>query len=197
VVATPRTHDAPDTRGRDKLFVDYSGKRPHITDPQTGECTDLELFVAVLGASNYTYGEAARSQRVHDFGSHVRALAFFGGVPRLLVPDRLRRAVRVPCSYEPGMQRIYEELAKHYGTAVMPARAGRPRDKSKGRSRCAGRTTLGLHERIAEFCDDLNHRKMRRYGESRRQLFERIERTALSSLRAERHGSKSLVETRS
>lgn len=185
----------------DKLFVDYSGKRPHITDPMTGECTDVELFVAVLGASNYTYVEATRTQRVHDFiGSHVRALVFFGGVPRLLVPDQLRSAVRVPCSYEPGIQRTYDELAKHYGTAVMPARAGRPRDKAKVEvavlvaqrwilARLRNQTFFSLGElnaRIAELCEELNDRKMRVYGESRRQLFERIERSALSPLPVER-----------
>lgn len=185
----------------DKLFVDYSGKRPRIADPQTGECIEVELFVAVLGASNYTYVEATRTQRVHDFiGSHVRALTFYSGVPRLLVPDQLRSAVRVPCSYEPGIQRTYEELAKHYGTAVMPARAGRPRDKAKVEvavlvaqrwvlARLRNQTFFSLSElnaRIAELCDELNDRKMRVYGESRRQLFERIERNALSPLPSER-----------
>jgi len=185
----------------DKLFVDYSGKKPHIVDPQTGETREVELFVAVLGASNYTYVEATRTQRVHDFiGSHVRALAFLGGVPRLLVPDQLRSAVRAPCSYEPGIQRTYEELAQHYGTAVMPARAGRPRDKAKVEvgvlvaqrwivARLRNQTFFSLSElndRIAELCEELNDRKMRVYGESRRQLFERIERTALSPLPGDR-----------
>jgi transposase len=185
----------------DKLFVDYSGKKPHIVDPTTGELVVMELFVAVLGASNYTYAEATRTQRVHDFiGSHVRALCFFGGVPRLLVPDQLRSGVRVPCSYEPGIQRTYEELAQHYGTAVLPARAGRPRDKAKVEvgvqvaqrwilARLRNQTFFSLaelNERIAELVEQLNDRQMRLYGESRRELFDRIELAALSPLPAAR-----------
>jgi transposase len=138
---------------------------------------------------------------VHDFiGSHVRALVFYGGVPRLLVPDQLRSGVSAPCSYEPGIQRTYEELAQHYGTAVLPARAGRPRDKAKVEVGVlvAQRWVLArlrnqiffslaeLNERIAELVEQLNDRQMRLYGESRRQLFERIEQAALSPLPAER-----------
>jgi transposase len=93
----------------DKLFVDYSGKKPHIVDRTTGELVEVELFVAVLGASNYTFVEATLTQRVHDFvSSHVRAMESLGGVPRLFVPDQLRSGVRAPCSYEPGIQRTYE-----------------------------------------------------------------------------------------
>ena len=195
----------------DKLFVDYSGKKPSIVDPKTGEVIEVELFVAVLGASNYTYAEATRTQRVHDFiGSHVRALAFFGGVPRLLVPDQLRSGVRAPCSYEPGIQRTYEELAQHYGTAVLPARAGRPRDKAKVEvgvlvaqrwilARLRNQTFFSLaelNERIAELCEQLNDRQMRLYGESRRQLFERIERAALGPLPAERFECSEWKEVR-
>ena len=195
----------------DKLFVDYSGKKPSIIDPQTGEVIEVELFVAVLGASNYTYVEATRTQRVHDFiGSHVRALCFFGGVPRLLVPDQLRTGVRVPCSYEPAIQRTYEELAQHYGTAVLPARAGRPRDKAKVEvgvlvaqrwvlARLRNQTFFSLaalNERIAELVEQLNDRQMRLYGESRRQLFERIERAALGPLPAERFECSEWKEVR-
>jgi transposase len=195
----------------DKLFVDYSGKKPHVVDAQTGELIEVELFVAVLGASNYTYVEATRTQRVHDFiGSHVRALAFLGGVPRLLVPDQLRSGVSAPCSYEPGIQRTYEELAQHYGTAVFPARAGRPRDKAKvevgvliaqrwvlARLRNQAFFSLAeINERIAELVEQLNDRQMRLYGESRRQLFERIERAALSPLPAERFECSEWKEVR-
>ena len=117
----------------DKLFVDYSGKKPHIVDPATGVVTDVELFVAVLGATNYTYAEATRTQRVADWiGSHGRTLAFLGGVPRLVVPDQLRSGVTAPCRYEPGVQRTYEEFAQHYGTAVLPARPGKPRARLGG-----------------------------------------------------------------
>jgi transposase len=185
----------------DKLFVDYSGKRPHIVDAATGEVVAVELFVAVLGATNFTYAEATRTQRVADWiGSHVRAFAFFCGVPRLVVPDQLRSGVTAPCRYEPGLQRTYEELAEHYGTAVLPARPASPRDKAKVEAgvlvaqrwilaRLRNQTFFSLGElnaRIAELLVDLNDRRMRVYGASRRELFERIERAALGPLPAER-----------
>lgn len=181
----------------DKMFVDYSGKKPHVVDPATGEVVDVELFVAVLGATNLTYAEATRTQRVADFiGSHVRALAFFGGVPRAMVPDQLRTGVTAPCRYEPGLQRTYEELARHYGTVVMPARPGKPRDKAKVEAgvlvaqrwilaRLRNQTFFSLaelNERIAQLRDELNARVMRAYGASRRDLFECIERSALGPL---------------
>jgi transposase len=181
----------------DKAFIDYSGKKPHLVDPQTGEVTDVELFVAVLGASNCTYAEATRSQSSPEWiASNVHALEYFEGVPRALVPDQLKSGVTIPCRYEPGVQRTYAELARHYGTAIIPARPGKPRDKPKvevgvqiaqrwilARLRHETFFTLeALNERIAELVEDLNARRMRLYGESRRQLFERIERPALQKL---------------
>src|SRR5579884_1285031 len=119
-------------RAGEKLFVDYSGKKPHIVDGETGELVEVELFVAVLGASNYTYAEATRTQTVGDWiGSHVRCLEFLGGVPRDLVPDQLKSGVTGACRYEPAIQRTYEEMAQHYGTTVLPARPAHPRDKAK------------------------------------------------------------------
>ena len=116
----------------EKLFVDYSGKKAHFVDPKTGERVEVELFVAVLGASNYTYAEATLTQQGPDWiGSHVRALAFLGGTPAALVPDQLKSGVTKACRYEPGVQRTYEELADHYGTTVLPARPAHPRDKPK------------------------------------------------------------------
>jgi len=116
--------------GGDKLFVDYSGNKPHIVDPKTGEVTEVELFVAALGASSFTYAEATLTQQVPDWiGSHVRTLEAIGGVPRALVPDQLKSGVTVSCRYEPGIQRSYEELAQHCGTVVLPARPAHPRDK--------------------------------------------------------------------
>ena len=116
----------------DKLFVDYSGTRPSIADPTTGEVIAVELFVAVLGASSYTYAEATATQRSHDFiASHTRALEALGGAPRAVVPDQLKSGVTVPSRYEPGIQRTYAEWAQHYGTAIVPARPAHPRDKAK------------------------------------------------------------------
>lgn len=187
-------------RAGEKLFVDYSGKKPHIVDPKTGEIVEVELFVAVLGASNYTFAEATRTQRGPDFiASHVRALAFLGGVPAALVPDQLKSGVIIACRYEPGIQRTYEELAQHYGTAILPARPGHPRDKAKVEAGVlvAQRWILArlrhetffsleaLNERIAELLEDLNDRRMRVYGASRRELFERLDRPALRPLPAE------------
>ena len=184
-------------RAGEKLFVDYSGKKPHIVEPTTGECIEVELFVAVLGASNFTFAEATRTQRSRDWiESHVRALEFFGGVPQLIVPDQLRSAVSRPCWYEPGVQRTYEELAEHYGTTVLPARPGKSRDKAKvevgvqitqrwilARIRNQRFFSIeALNERIAELVDELNERTMRTYGASRLQLFDRLDRPALRPL---------------
>jgi len=119
-------------RAGEKLFVDYAGQRPQIVDPATGEVTEVELFVAALGASSFTYAEATATQRVPDFlASHVRTFEYLGGVAAAVVPDQLKSGVTTACRYEPGVQRAYEELAQHYGTAILPARPGKPRDKAK------------------------------------------------------------------
>ena len=188
-------------RGGEKMFTDYAGKKPHIVNPRTGEITDVELFVAVLGASSYTFAEATLTQRSTDFiASHIRALEYFGGVPALLVPDQLKSAVTLPCRYEPGIQRTYEEFSRHYGTAILPARPARPRDKAKVEvavqvverwilAQLRNETFFSLdalNERIAELLEDLNERPMRAYGASRRDLFERLDRPALKPLPAER-----------
>ncbi|WP_437873931.1 IS21 family transposase [Sorangium sp. So ce363] len=116
----------------EKMFVDYAGKKPTLVDSASGAVTEVELFVAVLGASSYTYAEATRSQRGPDWiGSHCRACAFFGGVPRAVVCDELKSGVTRACRYEPQVQRTYEEMASHYGTTVLPARPKHPRDKAK------------------------------------------------------------------
>jgi transposase len=115
-----------------KLFVDYAGQRPRLLDPATGEVVEVELFVAVLGASNYTYAEATRTQQVPDWvASHQRAFQFFGGVTEAIVPDQLKSGVVVPCRYEPGVQRTYDDFAQHYGTVILPARPAKPRDKGQ------------------------------------------------------------------
>ncbi|MBA3844351.1 MAG: IS21 family transposase [Actinobacteria bacterium] len=185
----------------DKGFVDYSGKKPRIVDPTTGEVTEVELFVATLGASNLTYAEATYTQRGADWiASHVRTFEYFGGVPSALVPDQLKSGVTRACRYEPEVQRTYEELAQHYGTTVMPARPMHPRDKAKvevavqiaqrwllARMRDEVFHSLGaLNARLRELLVDLNGREMRRYGKSRRALFEEIERAALRPLPGER-----------
>jgi transposase len=186
-------------RAGEKLFVDYSGKKPVVVGAETGECREVELFVAVLGASSFTYAEATESQRTEDFlASHVRAFEYFGGTSELVIPDQLRTAVGRPCRYEPGAQRSYEELALHYGTALLPARPRRPRDKAKVEvgvqvvqrwilARLRHETFFSLaalNRRIGELREELNDRPMRAYGASRRELFERYERAALRPLPA-------------
>lgn len=183
--------------GGEKLFSDYSGKKPHIIDAETGEVVEVELFVGTLGASSYTYAEATRSQQVRDWiASHVRCFEFLGGVPRAIVPDQLRSGVTGPCKYEPQIQRSYQEMAVHYGTVVLPARPGHPRDKAKVETGVlvAQRWILAkirnqtfysidaLNERIAELVEELNARTMRVYGKSRRELFDKLDKPALGAL---------------
>lgn len=185
----------------EKLFVDYSGKRPHYIDRETGEAIEVELFTAVLGASNYTYAEATRTQQIPDWvASHTRVFAFLGGVPRALVPDQLKSAVTIACRYDPEVNRTYAEMAIHYNVAVVPARPGKPKDKAKveGAVLLVQRWVLArlrnqrffsleeLNERIAELIDDFNARVMRKYGYSRRQVFDQVERSALRPLPADR-----------
>ena len=119
-------------RAGEKLFLDFAGDTIPIVDPLTGEISRAQLFVAVLGASNYTYAEAVPAQSLpHWVGAHVRCFEAIGGVPAILVPDNLRSAVSRPDRYEADLNRTYEELAAHYGTAVIPARPYKPRDKAK------------------------------------------------------------------
>jgi transposase len=187
----------------EKLFVDYAGQRPHLVDPRTGEVVPVELFIAVLGASNYTYAEATLSQRVPDFlASHTRAVEFFGGVTTMVVPDQLRSGVSDPCRYEPGIQRSYADWARHYATAIVPARPAKPRDKAKAEVavQVAERwilarlrhetffTLAALNERIAELLEDVNARPMKGYGgQSRRQLFDRFDCPVLQPLPVDRY----------
>lgn len=186
-----------------KMFVDYSGKKPSVIDRKTGEVHHVELFVAVLGASNMTYVEATKTQKSADWiASHIRALEYFGGVPGALVPDQLKSGVTKACRYEPEIQRTYQEMARHYGTAVIPARPRKARDKAKveGGVLIAQRWILArirdeqffaldaLNARISELLEELNQRPMRGYGGvSRQQLFDDIERAALRPLPAERY----------
>ncbi|MCL2824574.1 MAG: IS21 family transposase [Polyangiaceae bacterium] len=188
-------------RAGEKLFVDYSGKKLTIMNPKTGEPTEVELFVAVLGASNYTYAEATYTQKVADWiGSHQRCFAFLGGVTRDIVPDQLKSGVNRACRYEPKIQRTYEEFATHYGTTVLPARPRRPKDKAKAEvavqviqrwvvARLRNRTFFDLdelNEAIDELVHEVNDRVMKTYGKSRRELFEQLDRPALRELPQER-----------
>lgn len=186
----------------DKLFVDYSGSKLHIVDPKTGERIEVELFVAVLGASNYTYAEATRTQSVPDWlGSHVRAFEYFGCVTAVLVPDQLKSAVSVAARYDPGIQTAYDELARHYDTVVIPARPRKPRDKAKVEvgvqivqrwvvARLRNRTFFSLEDlnaAIAELLEDLNGRPFKKLDGCRRSAFESIDRPAMKPLPPNRY----------
>ena len=119
--------------GGDKLFVDYAGDTASVViDRLTGEIRKAQIFVAVLGASSFTYAEATWTQSLADWiGAHARAFEAIGGVTRLLVPDNTKTAIIKACLYEPQVNRTYTEMAAHYGTGVLPARPRRPRDKAK------------------------------------------------------------------
>jgi transposase len=161
----------------------------------------VELFVAVLGASNYTYAEATRTQTGPDWiASHVRCFEYLGGVTGAVVPDQLKSGVTRACRYEPGVQRTYAEMAAHYGTVVLPARPKAPRDKAKVETavQIAQRWLLArirnetffsleaLNARLRELLEELNGRVMRVYQASRRELFLKLDRPALLPLPAER-----------
>src|SRR5215207_3605994 len=119
--------------GGEKLFVDYAGDAaPVVIDRLTGEIREAWIFVAVLGASNFTYAEATWTQGLADWiGAHTQALEAIGGVPRLIVPDNTKTAVIKACLYEPAVNRTYTEMAVHYDTAILPTRPRKPRDKAK------------------------------------------------------------------
>ena len=183
----------------DKLFVDYSGKRLGIVNPATGEVRMAEIFVAVLGASNYTFAELTWSQTLPDWiGSHVRLLRHIGGVPRLLVPDNLKSGVNKPSFYDPEINRSYGKMAAHYAVGVLPARPKRPKDKAKVEAgvrfaqtyilgRLRNQTFFSLEEAniaVAAVMADMNNRLLRKLGASRAELLESLERPALSALPA-------------
>jgi transposase len=184
----------------EKAFVDYSGKRIAIVDPMTGEIHEAEIFVGVLGASNLTYAEATWTQQLPDWtGAHVRMFRFFGGAPKLLVPDNLKSGVNKASFYDPEINRTYGAMAGHYSVGILPARPYKPRDKAKveagvrfaqtyilGRLRAQTFFSLAeCNQAITLVMQRMNERTMRHLGLSRRELFEKIERAALNGLPAE------------
>ena len=116
-------------RPGEKVFLDFSGKHPHLVDCNTGELIPVELFVGVLGASSYTYAEATRTQQLPDWcTANTRMLEFFGGAPAVYVPDNLKSAIDIPCRYEPEVNRTFDDFAAHYGGVVIPARSAKPKE---------------------------------------------------------------------
>lgn len=181
----------------EKAFIDYAGQTLPIQDPFSGEVREAQIFVAVLGASNYTFAEATWTQGLPDWiGSHVRAFTFFGGTPHLLVPDNLKSGVNKACRYEPDINPTYDDMAAHYGSAVIPARVRKPKDKAKVEvgvqvverwilARLRNRIFLSLHEAnlaIAALVADLNSRPFKKLPGSRREAFETLDKPALLPL---------------
>jgi len=186
-------------KGGEKLFVDYCGLTVPVVQLATGEVTFAQVFVACLGASNYTYAEATPTQELaHWLGAHQRALSFFGGVPECIVPDNLKAGVTDPCRYEPGINRSDQEFAEHYGVAILPARPKKPRDKAKVEKAVqeVERQILAplrhepftsftaLNVAIAQGLQRLNGRVMHGYGLSRQGLFEQVDQPVLKPLPA-------------
>lgn len=186
----------------EKLFIDYAGQTVGVIDGSTGEIRQAQVFVAVLGASNYTYLEATWSQQLPDWiGSHVRALEFFGGCTELWVPDNLRSGVSKAARYEPDINPTYHDLAEHYGVAVLPARARRPKDKAKVENGVLVVTRWVLarlrHQRFFSLnelnramrllLEDLNQRPFKKLPGCRASAFAEMDQPALRALPARRY----------
>ena len=181
----------------EKLFVDYCGPTMNIVTPNTGECRTAQVFVAVMGASNYTYAEATWSQKLEDWVmSHARCFEFLGGVPELVIPDNLKSGVTKACRYEPDLNPTYQQMATHYNTVIVPARPYKPKDKAKAEvavqiverwimAKLRHEVFFSLRQlnlRIQELLVDLNQRQMKKQPGSRLSQFEEIDKPALKPL---------------
>ncbi|MEW6674365.1 MAG: IS21 family transposase [Thermodesulfobacteriota bacterium] len=189
-----------DHRAGEVLFVDWAGMTIDIVDPETGSCRPASIFVAAMGASSYTYAEATLTQELGDWiGAHIRAFAFFGGVPELLVPDNTKTGVTKACFYEPDLNPTYLDMARYYQTAVLPTRVKKPQDKAKVESavqvverwilaRLRNETFFSLAElnrRIRELLGCLNNRPFQKLDGCRCLMFEQIDKPALKPLPTE------------
>jgi transposase len=188
-------------RAGEKLFVDYAGQTMEITHHETGEIHEAQIFVATLGASNYTFAEATLSQDLPSWiQSHVHAFEFFQGVTEILTPDNLTDAVTRPCRYEPDLNATYRELAEHYGAVIIPARVKKARDKAKVESGVLQverwvlaplrhRTFFSLpdlNDAIAVQLEILNNRPFEKLDGTRKSLFETLDKPALKPLPLQR-----------
>jgi len=184
-------------RAGEKLFIDYAGQTVAIHDPKSSHVSEAHLFVAALGASNYTFAEATVNRDLPSWiNLHERAFEFFGGVAEILVPDNVKTGVTHPCRYEPDLNPTYQDMARHYGTCVIPARSGKPKDKAKVETAvlCAERWILAalrnhkffnlaeLNNSIAEKLTEFNNRKFNKLDTTRKVLFETLDRPALKPL---------------
>jgi transposase len=186
----------------DKLFVDWAGGKVPIINPVTGEVHEASIFVAVMGASSYTYSEARWTETLPDWiGAHVNTLDFLGGVMKAAVPDNLKVGITKASRYEPGINRTYQDLADHYGFVVLPTRVRKPRDKAKvengvgivsryllGRLRNRRFFSLAeLNDATRECIAAINAKVMKRLNKSRNELFAVLDRPALKALPVERY----------
>lgn len=186
----------------EKLFVDYAGKTMPIVCQSTGEVRFAQIFVAVMGASNYTFCEATWSQSLPDWlNSHARTFEFLGGVPDMVIPDNLKSGVTKACRYDPDLNPSYQQLAAHYGTAIVPARPRKPQDKAKAEvgvqiierwilARLRHHTFFSLAELnhcIRALLDEVNHTPFKQLKGTRSQWFESIDKPALRSLPKHRY----------
>ena len=186
-------------RAGEKLFVDYAGQTMPVIDRASGEVLAAQVFVAVLGASNYSYAEATWTQGLPDWiGSHVRAFNYLGSLPQIVVPDNLKSGVHLAHRYEPELNRTYEEMGRHYGVAIIPTRSAKPRDKAKVENgvlvverwilaRLRNRQFFSLAElntAIAELLEVLNNRPFKKLPGTRRSLFDSLDRPAMQPLPA-------------
>jgi len=184
-------------RAGEKLFVDYAGQTMPIIDKMSGEVVDAQIFVAVLGASNFTYAEATWTQALPDWiGSHVRAFNYLGSLPKIIVPDNLKSGVHLAHRYEPELNLTYAEMGQHYGVAIIPTRSAKPRDKAKVESgvlvverwilaRLRNRQFFSLAElnaAIAELLEVLNNRPFKKLPGTRRSMFDSLDRPAMQPL---------------
>lgn len=184
-------------RAGEKLFVDYCGPTLAVVNPDTGEMRRAQVFVAVLGASSYTFAEATWTQGLPDWiGSHVRALEFYGGVPDVVVPDNLKSAVSKACRYDPELNPSYQQWAEHYGVAVVPARPYKPKDKSKAEvgvqiverwimvrlRHHTFHTLAAVNQSIRTLLEELNRRPFKKRPGSRLTQFEQLDKAALTPL---------------
>jgi transposase len=189
-------------RPGEKVFVDFSGMTMSLTDPATGEPSEVQIFVAATGYSQFIYARACQSQTLQDWlFCHVLAFEFFGGVPEVAVPDNLKSGVKTACRYDPEKNPAYLELAHHYGILVLPARSCKPKDKAKVESGVlqVERWVLAplrdriffsleeLHAAITPLVHDLNDKKLSDVPLSRRELFEAEEKPKLKALPAGRY----------
>jgi len=181
----------------DKMFIDFAGEKLHLVDKETGEITDVEVFISVLGASQLTYVEATLSQSKEDFiNCCEHALQFYGGVPMAIVPDNLKSAVTKSSPYEPTLNQAFENFALHYSTTILPARSYKPKDKSlvEGAVRIAYQriysvldkkvfhTLEELNAAIKEIAERHNNTRLTNRPYSRRVMFEEVERSVLHPL---------------